>query len=242
MNAADHRRLTPVLLMACALLAGGVVVVAAGVGSGVDWGVATPQAEPAAVTTAAAPPVRMQPLSQYAAVWEKPLFNPDRKPSLESGGNARVSIGDLELTGIMLTPEVRVALLHDRRSGSDVRVREGETLPDSAWALRKLQPRGAVFEQGGQRIELVLKVPEVPPAGGEPEPQQVPAPDKMGKGAGRSMAPATSGAIPLRPPGKNPSAPAFQDNAPQRRARLQALKARIEERRRQTQAGKHGDR
>lgn len=243
MNAADQRRLTPILAMACAILVAGVAVVASGFGNRVDWGKEGPAPKPAAVTQAAKPVARVQPLSHYAAVWQKPLFNPDRKPAPESGGSgsARVSIGDLELTGIMLTPDVRVALLHDRRSGRDVRVREGESLPESAWTLRELKPRGAVFEQAGQRTELVLKVPDAPPAGPAPESKSAPP---AGKGAAvKSAGPATSGSapIPLKRAGNKP-APAFQDNASQRRARLQALKARIEERRRQMQARQHGDR
>ncbi|MEI7035437.1 hypothetical protein [Fulvimonas yonginensis] len=168
MNAAAQRRLT--VPLAAAVLVFGVLflVLLAGVGRGVHW---APPRKPAPLPAQHAatlpPPV---PLEHYAAVWQQPLFDPDRKPVAHaaSGGG---QLGDMELTGIILTPTLRMALLRNKRdgqNGQELRVRQGESLPDGSWSLVEVRPRSAVFDSSSGRVELKLPagVPIDQPRGG----------------------------------------------------------------------------
>lgn len=155
MNAANQRQLTPVLVALAVLLGAVLLLLLAGLGRGVRWDAPrTPAALPPAGPPASLPPP--VPLQQYALVWQKPLFSPDRKPvarAADGGGN----LGDLELTGIILTPELRMALLRDRNGDHrELRVREGQALPDGGATLLEVHPRSAVFATSAGRSELKL--------------------------------------------------------------------------------------
>jgi general secretion pathway protein N len=171
MNAATQRRLTPWLAGAVVVLGIGLLALLSGVGRGVRWDAPHHAAPlPAAHPVALPPP---PPLDGYATVWQHPLFNSDRKPLADdTAGGAHVSLGDLELTGIILTPGLRMALLRDKSAGDkdgavEVRVRQGDALPDGSWKLVGLKPRSAVFASASGRT--VLKLPagapiDAPPA------------------------------------------------------------------------------
>lgn len=156
MNAAAQRRLTAPLSVAVLLLGVLFLVLLAGIGRGVRW--APPRAVaplPAQHAATLPPPV---PLERYAPVWQQPLFDPDRKPVAHaaSGGG---QLGDMQLTGILLTPTLRMALLHNKRegdNGQELRVREGTRLPDGSWTLVEVRPRSAVFDSSSGRVELQL--------------------------------------------------------------------------------------
>ncbi|WP_243048149.1 general secretion pathway protein GspN [Dyella sp. RRB7] len=153
MNAAAQRRLTPVLGGVAAVAGLVLLLLFAGVGRGVQWGAPRPVPPlPEAHAQGMPQPV---PLAQFAAVWQQPLFNPDRKPSLRAASGG-ASLGDMQLTGIILTPALHMALLHDKGGDREVRVREGDALPDGSWRLAELKPRAAVFESAGGRTQLEL--------------------------------------------------------------------------------------
>lgn len=159
MNAAAQRRLTPWLAGGVVILGAVLLALLSGVGHGVRWDPPHRAAPlpPARKVALPAPPL----LDSYAAVWQHPLFNSDRKPILEDTGGAHVNLGDLELTGIILTPELRMALLRDKSAGdksdaAEVRVRQGDSLPDGSWKLVGLKPRSAVFASATGRTVLDL--------------------------------------------------------------------------------------
>jgi general secretion pathway protein N len=209
-NASDQRQLTPVLMIACVLSAVLLAGVLAGWGRNVWW--ATSAGADASLPVvqgprSASPP----PLEHFAEIWQRPLFNSDRRPAVAKAAPATdtASLNDFELTGILLTPSLRMALLHDRNNHT-WRLREGVALP-GGWTLDALEARRAVFKQGGRRAELLLPLTE-----SETPEQSVlqpvaPTPTQSGAGSSKSA----------------------QD------ARIQALKARIEQRRRQQQSS-HG--
>ena len=134
------------------------------------------------------------PLPSYAQTWEHPLFSADRKPIVTQGGGSEgVSLGDLQLTGIILTSKLHMALLGPVNGKGDddkqVSVREGATLPDSSWKLIQVLPRSAIFASPSGRTELKL------PAGA-PIDQPAGAPN------------AQEGAAPMNPPpGPGPGTP-----------------------------------
>lgn len=165
MNAAAQRRLTPVCAAAVAVFGIAFLSLLFGVGRGVTWNAprTVPPLPVMHSVALPAPPL----LGSYAQVWEHPLFSSDRKPIVTNGGGEGVSIGDLQLTGVIMTPTLHMALLgsaHDNKGADnskpddtrDVRVREGAMLPDSSWKLIKVLPRSAIFASPSGRTELKL--------------------------------------------------------------------------------------
>jgi general secretion pathway protein N len=162
MNAAAQRRMTPVFGAAVAVFGIALLALLLGMGKGVAWNSPreTPALPPVHNVTLPAPPA----LESYAQTWDHPLFSSDRKPIVSSGGaSGGVSLGDLQLTGVILTPTLHMALLGPAHSDSnkddesqEVRVREGASLPDGSWKLIKVLPRSAIFASASGRTELKL--------------------------------------------------------------------------------------
>ncbi|UPG85401.1 general secretion pathway protein GspN [Luteibacter aegosomatis] len=247
MNAAGQRRLTPVLGGIALALAAVCATFAMGVGRGIQWDDPSPP-EPLPQTRAAAMP-KPTPITDFAEVWQRPLFMADRKPVAATGGDDSSSnIGDLELTGIIMTSGLRMALLRD--TGKDattptVRVKEGSALGDGHWTLASLTPRSAVFDNGGERRELTLKVAAPDPLAngpkngapmppGQPQPPSS-RPSQMGNGIHIEQHPASSGIAGPVPPqpasAATRQAPPRQDDQALQQARIEALKAAVQRRR-----------
>lgn len=246
MNAAGQRRLTPVLAITAALLAAMCASFVLGVGRGVQWDdPGTPEPLPPVRQLSMPPPT---PLARFAEVWQRPLFMADRKPvAAAEGDDTSSNIGDLELTGIIMTPGLRMALLRDRGKDSTVRVKEGTALADGHWTLSSLTPRSAVFDNGGEHRELTLKVaaPEAlartPAKPGQPampgQPTARPS-TPAGNGvqvqqqAGQGM---TGPALPRPPTDAARTPPPRQDEDALQRARVEALKQAVQKRRMEQQ-------
>jgi general secretion pathway protein N len=160
MNASDRRRLTPALGILAVLLAALLIALWAGVGRGAHWNDnASPP--PLPPVRAATPPPSVPPLENFAAVWEHPLFSPDRKPiAAPAGGSNNANSGDLELTGVIMLPGLHMALLREKSSGRTLRVREGQTAAGAT--VVEVKPRSAVVTLNGSRTELPLKVGPAP--------------------------------------------------------------------------------
>lgn len=218
MNAAGQRTLSSWLGGACVLAAVALCALVAGVGRGVSWGEAPPPRELGHAHVVTMPPP--EPLARFAEVWQRPLFASDRKPALVVTGDSAVSLGDLQLTGIILTPTLRMALLQNQAGDQSVRVREGAAMPDGRWTLATLSPRSAIFDNGGERKELTLVT--AAPVAMEKKPGAPPPP---------GSAPPMQRANPPMPVSEPPPNQSFGDEAAQRRARIEALKAAVEKRR-----------
>ncbi len=156
MNAAGERRLTPALAVLCVGFAIVLAAEFAGAGRAETWH--SPAAADALPTTAGAPQVLPPPipLAEHAEIWKRPLFSTDRKPlAVVSSAGAGGNLGDLSLTGIIMTPTLHMALLRDPKGG-ELRVREGAASPDGHWTLKSIAPREATFDDGGQSRQLAL--------------------------------------------------------------------------------------
>jgi len=154
MNAASQRRLTPVLAGIAVVLGIVLVTLLSGLGRKVHWDkIRPPAALPPSTDASNLPATR--PLESFALVWQKPLFSPDRKPiaRVADGGT---SLGDLSLTGIILTSDLRMALLHDKNGDREIRLREGQATPDGSVKLVEVRSRSALFDASGGRTELKL--------------------------------------------------------------------------------------
>ncbi len=119
-----------------------------------------PQAKPAS-------PDRIGPLGQYAEAAARPVFTSDRRPrsflaTAPDGGmtaDAQSQSLDFILTGVLISPQVRMAFLQPTGGGPSVRVREGAS-PEGAsgWRLVDVQARRATFQGSSGESSLDLRV------------------------------------------------------------------------------------
>jgi len=114
------------------------------------------------------PALAMPPIEHFSETVTRPLFMSTRRPA-EPGAPvepppraARSSPLALELSGIVISPRERIALLVRARSGEVIRVSEGELVED--WMVRSIQPDRVILEQNGTQRELKLedKTPRPP--------------------------------------------------------------------------------
>lgn len=212
MNAANQRRLTPVLAAIVLALGAAFALLLGGIGRRPHW---SPPRAMAPLPPAANPadlPAPL-PLSRFALVWQKPLFSPDRKPvahAADGGSN----LGDLELTGVILTPGLHMALLHDKQGDRQLRLREGEALPDGSVTLVEVRARSALFDAAGGRTEL--KLPAGAPIDLPKDGAAVDGPNGAPGNAVMRIQAAAGRPVQSSPavPGARPQAPPGQDRAP----------------------------
>ncbi|GHH59972.1 MULTISPECIES: general secretion pathway protein GspN [Gammaproteobacteria] len=190
---------------------------------------------------------RLGPADRYADIAARPVFAQDRLPHpfYLSGGNGEGAANTgLRLTGVLITPQLRMATLNTEQ-GQSLRLRlQGEAV--NGWRLLELEPRKATVEgpggprtlelqvfngQGGQPVSAtpghgpVVANGNAPPAPVLPAVAPAPAP-------AAAMAPAQP---PVAPPPAAASTPDPGTAAPPAPsdAQLQAIRERIEARRRQ---------
>lgn len=110
-----------------------------------------------------APPPRLGPPDQYAQIADRPLFSSDRTPQpffLQGQGEpAESSAFDYQLTSVLITPRLKLAIIQPADGSESVRVRLGDA-PEShpAWRLTGLSERSAVFEGPDGQRTLGLRV------------------------------------------------------------------------------------
>ena len=129
-----------------------------GMGGRVEQGV--PVGAGALPVPAAAQPDRIGPLAQYASAASRPLFTQDRRPrtflatSPEAGQETQVERLDFVLSGVLISPQVRLAVLQPAAGGESQRVQVGQSPEGAAgWRLVDVQPRRAIFEgHSGQQV------------------------------------------------------------------------------------------
>lgn len=228
MNAASQRRLTPVLVILALLLGALWLALLAGFGRGVHWNAPRAAAQLPASGKPASLPVPL-PLAEFAPVWQQSLFSPDRKPEAHaaSGGS---SLGDLALTGIILTPQLHMALLRDRDGNRELRLREGQSLPDGSISLVEVKARSVILDSSQGRTELKLPAgapidsAKAVPMAAAAEPMPAPPPPPA-EAAGAN---AVQRVLSLGQGASRPEAPQY---TPQQLDRLRKLKAEILQRR-----------
>ncbi|MFA5589501.1 MAG: hypothetical protein WDA70_02125 [Lysobacteraceae bacterium] len=173
----------------------------------------------------------LQPLETYADIGERPLFNDDRRPlpppedegaAAEEAPPPPAAPLDIAVTSIIMTPDVRIAIVTDNKTGASQSLRVGQTLEgeQSGWTLAELEPRKAVFSGPTGRSSVDLRVFNGSGA-------QAPSP--------AATAAAASGEEPGAAPAESQDAAADtsagEPMTPESRAEM--IRRRIEERRRQ---------
>ncbi|HKR76990.1 MAG TPA: hypothetical protein VJR95_10005 [Rhodanobacter sp.] len=236
MNAASQRRLTPVLVILALLLGVLWLALLAGFGRGVHWNAPRATNLPSASAKHAGLPTPL-PLAEFAPVWQQSLFSPDRKPEAHaaSGGS---SLGDLALTGIILTPQLHMALLHDKSGNKELRLREGQSLPDGSLSLVEVKPRSVILDSAQGRTELKLPagapIDAAKAASAAAEPTVATDPMAAPQGdAGPHGAATVQRVVPMSQGASRQAPPAY---TPQQLDRLRKLKAAILQRRAAGQA------
>lgn len=146
---------------------------------------------------ARAPTQDLGELERFAVITERPVFFEDRQLPViedEEAGDEEAlveapvveEIPELEaqVAGIIITPELRLAMIADAKSRETLVLREGMALEGelSAWKLTEIRPRSVRFStDGGRSADLELQVetdalaagapPSRPPRREQPLPQ-----------------------------------------------------------------------
>lgn len=226
MNSRGGKLLSIALAGACAVLFLLALALQLGVGRGYTW--LAPDADTAAINAGHidSTPFKLPPEGEFAATQARPLFNEDRKPSPDEPDDANAAPAppsaplNIALTGIVLTPDVRLAMVQDKVKNNAVALKEGMPMPgdQGGWTLTKINPRSAIFrEASGEEVEVELSTAVANPnAPGRPTAGKVSNPPKA-------------------PPNPNPAAPGLLQapGAPPNPNQQEALQHRIEERRKQ---------
>jgi len=138
------------------------------------------------------------PLSEFQVIIEKPVFNESRLPVIEQledgepGEDDTVAVKDapdVRLTGVIITPSVRIASLTPADGNlKSVMAHEGQPLTGDfvGWQVSSVSPRNVVLEsRDGQKLELELQVHDTTikePPKPEPVAKTEPDSDKQAQG------------------------------------------------------------
>ncbi|SDS84899.1 hypothetical protein SAMN05216598_2989 [Pseudomonas asplenii] len=134
-----------------------------GLGPGIEWG-----AEPAALPLVAPPAtVKLEAapeLSSHAGIWQRPLFNRDRKPdpadTATTGDHEAQSLAGLSLNGIALSNALRKALFKTA-DGKSLSFAEGDVLPNG-WRVDRITATQVSLSFQSREQELSLPVLKLP--------------------------------------------------------------------------------
>ncbi|ANB16796.1 hypothetical protein [Dokdonella koreensis] len=184
MNVRAAEMATRVLLGICALFGALLLVLYAGYGRGYGWLSDNEGPRKLAAGTIDRAPFVPPPLTTFAAIDQRPLFNEDRRPSAveavaSSDAPPEVPL-NIQLTGVIVTPETRIALITDKARNLSLSLKVGMPLEgdQASWTLIEVNPRSVVFQSiNNERSEVELEVagtvtppPNMRTPGGTPPP------------------------------------------------------------------------
>lgn len=119
------------------------------------------------------PETGLKEFSEYSAIVERPVFFSDRElPVVEAPGDEEQMMAEEEeveeiqelkaaVAGIVITPEMKLAMVSDEQAGKTFVLREGMSLEgeQAAWKLDTIQPRHVSFVSvDGRQTDLELQV------------------------------------------------------------------------------------
>jgi len=96
----------------------------------------------------------LEPIEYYAEVGTRPLLMFDRRPGVVQAAPGDESGAELDVTlgSVLITPNLKMAILRENQGGAVRRVRLGDVVEGTGWRLVQLDPRRAVLEgPTGQR-------------------------------------------------------------------------------------------
>ena len=221
------RLATAVLAGICGILLLLVLALQFGLGRGYSW--LPPEIDQGAVLTSATvdrTPFKLPPETSFVATQERPLFNDDRKPTPDVPDEPdtppppKVPL-NIALTGIVLTPQVRLAMIHDKAKNTNVALKEGMPMPgdQGGWTLSHINDRSVVFkESSGEEVEVELSTAVSSPRPNVPGPGQ-----PEGRGPAGRFVPRS----PVAPPGQNVQAGQLQQRIEERRKQMREEAERL---------------
>ncbi len=175
--------------------------------------------------------------SEFSAVIERPVFFEDRSlpvielaeagegedlPTEQPEPAAKLPELKAKVAGIIITPEIRIAMVTDNDSRETLILREGMAMAGekSAWRISEIQPRGVRFETDtGESERLDLEVETKALAAGARPPVRSAAAEPQAEA-----------------PGQAPEAGQESDAEAAARARAEEIRRRVAERRAQLRA------
>jgi general secretion pathway protein N len=190
MNIRAAEMATRVLLGVCGVFGAVLLVLYAGYGRGYGWLSDAEGARQLAADTIDRAPFVPPPLTTFAVIDQRPLFNEDRRPApieatAATDAPPQVPL-NIQLTGVIVTPDTRIALITDKTRNQPLSLKVGMPLEgdQGAWTLVEISPRSVVFESiNNERSEVELEVagaitppPNMRPPGGAPPPGGVKPP------------------------------------------------------------------
>ena len=116
-----------------------------------------PQAPEERLAGAAAQSFTFPPPAHYSEIVERTLFDPSRRPAPEEPEEMAAAVSaelrEFALTGVIITPESRIALLRDR-TPNPLRVEQGGTV--GKWLLAEVNETSVVLRRGALSREISL--------------------------------------------------------------------------------------
>ncbi len=185
----------------------------------------------------------LPPWPEFMAIIEKPIFNESRKPEenpteAEAPKQAAAPL-TANLTSVLITETLKMAMLRDPNTQKVMRIREGQNLEGdfAQWRLIELQPRSAVFEADGTRQELQITAGQGNVNFGSPTPtSQAPPPPPQQQSSQVVANTTIGGSTPLVMPTAGQVADQQRQDAAAasyQNPNADEIRRRIEERRRQ---------
>lgn len=108
----------------------------------------------------------LEPLNRYQAIVQRPLFNDTRRPIVEKKPGASeaelaaqktpTELPPVTLTGVIITPDSRYAMIRNTRNNEFFALTVGTTL--EGWNVDSINPRRVVFSNGGGQQVVELEV------------------------------------------------------------------------------------
>jgi hypothetical protein len=155
-------RLTPYLLLVCVLLAG-IVMLERSNPAPLTIIESRLESDPADTTDVSLPRTAYitPDIKTYDEIIERPLFLEGRAPPVQPDPvQARPSVKKtplrLQLEGVAITPEIRVAVVRDLGNKKLLKLEEG--MKHQGWVLESVNTAGATFKHGEQTEELTLEI------------------------------------------------------------------------------------
>ena len=97
----------------------------------------------------------MPPEESFAAVLERPVFSPTRRPVPSSGAAAQpTTSAEFLLVGVVISDSERFVLVKPLSSDKLERLREGDEL--AGWSAVSIAPDRVVFRRGAMEEEIIL--------------------------------------------------------------------------------------
>ncbi len=146
--------LTPYLLLACTFLAG--ILALESLSLVQIQGETSPEKRPAASRIEQADFTSPK-IAAFSEITERPLFSEDREPPAEpvkTAAVARLSQLRLQLEGVAITPDAKIALLRDISRNNMLHLETGDI--HDGWELTSITNNVATFRRGEEVQELTL--------------------------------------------------------------------------------------